>query len=111
MALGLTSLLDALGSDLAGYDYAENRARTNNAASLRAIAASGLKRRQSLADTMASNGMIHSGVNLTAQADLGSMLDEQRNTVNQSLNDRLANIARSRINDEYGFKINSLLPR
>jgi hypothetical protein len=55
--------------------------------------------------------MIQSGVNLSAQADLGSMLDEQRASAGQSLNDRLANIARSRINDEYGFKINSLIPR
>lgn len=111
MAAGLTSLLDTLGQNLAGYDYQENRARTDNANRMQQIAALGLQRRRSLADSLASSGMIQSGVNLSAQTDLGSMLDEQRAAAGQSLNDRLANIARSRINDEYGFKINSLIPR
>jgi len=105
------TLLDTLGSKSAWYDYEANRARTGHANRLRDIAALGLRSRASLADSMASSGMIHSGVNLGQQTQLGSALDEQRAQAGQSLNDRLANIARQRINDEMGFKINSLLPR
>jgi fructose-1,6-bisphosphatase len=111
VAIELASLLDSLGQGGAFLDYEANRARTSHANRLRDIAAMGLKRRGSLADSLASSGMIHSGVNLTQQTELGSMLDDQRAAAGQDLNDRLMNIARQKISDEMGFKVNSLLPR
>ena len=105
------SLLDTLGQGNAWYDYEANRARTGHANRLRDIAAMGLRSRRGLADTMASSGMIHSGVNLGRQAEIGTAVNEQTAGANQSLNDRLMNIARQKINDELGFKVNSLLPR
>jgi len=107
----LTSLLDNLGQGAAMYDYEANRARTSSADKLRQIAAMGLRQRKSLSDSLASSGMIHSGVNFDLQSDVNAQQDEQTARTNQALSDRLANIARQKIQDELGFSINSLLPR
>lgn len=107
----INSLLDTLGQNVAGYDYQANRLRTDTTNRLRDIAAMGLRTRRGLADSLASNGMIHSGVNLRAQNDLLMQEDQQRADLNQSLNDKLADIARKKIQAETSFNITSMLPR
>jgi hypothetical protein len=107
----LTSLLDALGQGAVGADYQANRVRTDHAGRLKQIAAQGLAQKRSLSDALASSGMIHSGVNFDLQNQVTGAQDAQVAGENQQFNDRLANIARQRIQDELGFSINSLLPR
>jgi hypothetical protein len=107
----ISSLLDTLGQNFAGYDYQANRLRNDHANRLREIAGMGLRTRKGLADSLASNGMIHSGVNLEAQNDLMMQEDQQRANASQQLNDRLADIARKKIQSETQFNITSMLPR
>lgn len=107
----INSLLDTLGQNAAGYDYEANRARTNYANRLRDIATMGLRQRRGLADSLASQGMIHSGVNLRAQNELLMAENQARAQEDQSLTDRLADIARKKIQAETAFNITSMLPR
>lgn len=107
----LTSLLDAVSGNAADYAYKENRVRVDQAERLRQIAAQGLRQRRSLSDALASTGMIHSGVNFEQQSDINSQQDAATAFANQQSTDRLANIARQRIQEELGFSINSLLPK
>jgi hypothetical protein len=111
VGLESTSLLDAFGQTLAGYDAEANRARTSHGNRLREIVGMGLQRKRSLADNFASTGNIHSGANLRAQGQLAQQTDQMSAEANQSLADRLANIARQKIQSETGFNINSLMPR
>lgn len=107
----LTSLLDTLGQSAAGLDHEANRTRVDTANRLRQIAAMGLQQRKSLSDALASSGMVHSGVNFDLQSRINAGQDAQQASVQQAATDRLANIARQKIQDELGFSINSLLPR
>lgn len=107
----LTSLLDAYNQGLSDIAAQENRVRTDHASRLRQIAAQGLQQRRSLADHLASSGMIHSGVNSQLQSEINTAQDSAQAQENQMTNDRLANLARQRIQDGLGFSINSLLPR
>lgn len=107
----LTSLLDALGQGTAQGDYQANRVRVDHAQKLRQIAALGLQQRRSLSDSLASSGMVHSGVNFDLQNQINTSQDEAQAKANQMTTDRLANIARQRIQENLGFSINSLLPR
>lgn len=110
-ASDISSLLDAMAGNIAGYDYQANRARTEHGNRLKELAAIGMNRRKQLSDGLASQGMVHSGVNLQAQTELNTMMDTERAKAEQSLGDRLANLARQRIREEAAFNINSLLPR
>jgi len=107
----LTSLLDALGQGTVQADYQANRIRTDHAQKLRQIAALGLQQRRSLSDALASSGMVHSGVNFDLQNQINAGQDTAQASENQMTTDRLANIARQKIQENFGFSINSLLPR
>jgi hypothetical protein len=107
----LTSLLDAVGQNAADYDWQANRTRLDHAGRLQQIAASAIQQRKSLSDSLASSGMVHSGVNFDLQNQINSQQDAAVAGDNQRTTDRLANIARQRIQDTLGFSVNSMLPK
>ena len=111
MITDINQLLQSLGQQGASLDYDANRARTRHANKLRELAALGIDRRKQLGDSLSNQGLVHSSVNLEAQANLGRALDEQRADSEQALSDRLSDIARRRITNEHAFNIQSLLPR
>lgn len=111
MITDINQLLKSLGQQGAELDYDANRARTRHANTLRELAALGLDRRKQLGDSLANQGLVHSSINLEGQSNLGRALDQQRAESEQSLSDRLSDIARRRISNEHAFNIQSLLPR
>lgn len=109
--ISFVDLLTGLGSGFASGDYEAERARTRHATSIRDLAAQGLARRTALSENAATTGNVHSGANLKAQTELGSTLDSYRAQADQGLQDRLADIARRKLNSEASYNISSLMPR
>lgn len=111
MAIEIGNLMQQLGSQLADSNFAAARTRTDQADRLRQLVGAGLRRRESIRDSLASQGLTHSGINNKIQTRLRQDLDDQRARLNQQYQDRLANIARERIQSEAQFNINSVIPR
>ena len=101
--------LSQLGQVLAQFDYEENRARTGHQTRLKDLTSLMTQQRRGLSESLASQGMIHSGVNSTRQQQIGSNIDRMRADANQQLNDRLADIGRRRVTTENQYNISRLM--
>lgn len=101
--------LGNLSELLAQYDYEANRARTGHQTRLKDLASLMTNQRRGLSESLASQGMIHSGVNASRQQEIGSNIDRLRADANQQLNDRLANIGRRKVTTENQYNISRLM--
>lgn len=107
----IQSLLDSLGPSLAGADYDVNRERTRHADRLRQMAAQRIASSKGIAESLAGQGMAHSGVHNQQQINLNKQMNEQMASMDQSFTDRLTSLARQRIQQETQFNVNALMPR
>ena len=105
-----SNILLQLARQQGNIDHEVNRARADHANRLRQLTGQKVTGQKQISQGFADRGTLHSGINSASQIGFASALDEKRQSLNQGLNDTLANAARRKIEAQTQFNISSLIP-
>jgi len=97
MSLELNALFRKYAQQLADYDQEESIGQSTYNNSLKDMGESRHRDLKQLANSMASSGMTHSGVNLEGNVTLNKTYDEGKNRADQERNRLISDLARKRL--------------